>query len=119
MPRWTLELIESPWERDNPVRLRDPELYDSAARNGGSDKIQRQKPLSYVAGTGRAAGTSGVIEEPDAREHRYDPTDPKGWEEALTDGSRVVNVRDVKCAVPKYVHVAEYEAFEILIRLQL
>jgi hypothetical protein len=101
MPQWTLQLIEPPWKRNNPVLLEDSKVYDRAAERGGSDKIQRHSPLSVFTANGRAAGTSGITEEPDTLHSSFKSTDTEGWEQALKDGSRVVSVRDVKTAVPE------------------
>lgn len=104
MPHWSQAFIEPPWSKEHNITLQDHRFYDEAAKQGGSDKIERHKPLSLAAGHSRPAGTSGVHEEP----HREDGSEPplvhgKDWEGALIDGSKVVSVRDVKIASPEYV----------------
>ena len=102
MPRWSQAFIEPPWSKDHVVALKDRQHYEEIAKKGGSDKIERHKPLSLGAGHGRPAGTSGVHEEPRAEENRNTaPVDGDGWKQALEDGSKVVSVRDVKLASPE------------------
>lgn len=101
MPHWTAQLIEPPWSKEHSVFLRDTQHYNQAAQRDGSDKLERHKPLSFVAGHGRAAGTSGVEDEPHPETVKmYDPS--PDWEKGLEDSSRIVTVRDVKNAVTKY-----------------
>lgn len=104
MPFWSQAVIEPPWSKDHTVSLQDHAHYDEIASRGGSDKIQRHKPLSFsfAAGNGRAAGTSGVQEEPYAEENKKALSIGEGWQQALNDSSKVVSVRDVKQDSLKY-----------------
>ncbi|GJE93762.1 molybdopterin binding oxidoreductase [Phanerochaete sordida] len=103
MPHWSQALVEPNWAKEHNVSLRDPRHYDEAARRDGTNKVERHRPLSYMAGQGRPAGSSGVDEEPESGAKRYNPSaDDADWKKALEDGSRVVTVRDVKDAVPNF-----------------
>lgn len=102
MPLWSQEFIEPPWSKKHTVTLQTRDLYDELAKKGGSDKIERHKPLSLAGGHGRKAGASDIYEEShnDGRVNR-DESHEDTWRDDLEDGSKVVSVRDVKNAVPK------------------
>ena len=104
MPLWSQAIIEPPWSKDHTVVLQDHAHYDELAKQGGSNKIQRHKPLSFAAGHGRAAGISGVHEElHPGYDQIVSSVNDEDWREALKDGSRVVSVRDVKLGSPECV----------------
>lgn len=62
MPLWSQEFIEPPWSKKHTVTLQTRDRYDELARKGGSDKIERHKPLSLAGGHGRKAGASDIYE---------------------------------------------------------
>lgn len=105
MPTWTLEYVQPPWSKPHTVSLLDPEVYDRAAANRGSDKITRHAPLSLANGMGRKAGTSGTFTEQNntsidatsatnVQPHEYKSSED--WNESFKDSSYAVNVRQVK-----------------------
>ena len=106
MPHWSQAFIEPPWAKDHIVSLKGRDYYEEITKRGGSNRIERHKPLSLAAGYGRAAGTSGVHEEPQAEDNKNaEFADGEDWRKALEDGSRVVSVRDVKLTSPECVHL--------------
>lgn len=108
MPTWSLEHVQPPWSKPHTVSLANHEVYDRAAANGGSNKIERHAPLSLASGHGRKAGTSGAFVEQDASSgvdvavaangHLDGYKSPEDWKQALEDRSHVINVRHVKHA---------------------
>lgn len=105
MPTWTHEYVQPPWSKPHTVSLLDPEVYDRAAANKGSDNITRHAPLSLANGTGRKAGTSGAFTEQNTTSMDatsatdVQPNECKSseyWKQAFKDASYTVNVRQVK-----------------------
>ncbi|KAJ3533482.1 hypothetical protein NM688_g7276 [Phlebia brevispora] len=107
MPNWSQERVQPPWSKPHTVTLKSHEIYDRAAANGGSDRIERHAPLSLANGHGRKAGTSGAHAEQDTSSQGFFTIlngsastngykSPNEWKQELKSGSHVVSVRDIK-----------------------
>ncbi|TFY58429.1 hypothetical protein EVJ58_g6427 [Rhodofomes roseus] len=102
MPDWSKELPQPPWSKSHEVKLQSRHVYEGMCKGDkGTNTMTGHVPLHLVerhGEVGRRAGTYGVHIEEDEQYVELVGEVDGDWREALTEGRKVISVRDVKKA---------------------